>query len=596
MYKFPKFQSATRHLQVGNGALVPALFVIPLVFKIQGHIFEVYTLVPEIQDKMDLMLGVKNIFELEGIVNTRICSVKFLNRSLPIFPVAHHKIKPGRMAYVKVRIPFVEKLSGIAIVKLLYQYHIGTMRVCIDSKQSIINNTEETIHYTPQLAIGIVDIRSLGCYNVSKSIMFFDKRGNDRIPPPPYRVPKLHPCNYYKAKEMKEQSVQDKENKDLCPWLDKDNPHTDMTDEEILDKYIDLSNSDLTLDEKETLMNTIKEHKQAFSLRDEIGQCPNIKIDIDVIDDSPFFVRPFPIHEEDKPIMDNYMAKLVSLGILTKNNTTHTSPVILVCRKGTKNKRPVVDFRLLNTRIMRRNTATPLLRDIFKMLGSSKCEVLSCVDLKDSFHSLGLTDKAKEFCGILPYFGSPHYRYEVLPMGLSMSPQVWITYIENLLEGIPNRQSYIAIMDDLMLHGLKANHMQLFKQLLVSLILHGLKLSPRKCQLFMKHLIYLGNVFHIENGVITITPMKSRIEAIQKLLPPITVKEYKSFCGMVKYLSLFCKDLQKTLKPIYELTRKEMPFYWTEFHQKAFEQVKDLLIEPPVLHLPSPGGRFILYC
>ena len=509
LHKFPKFQSATRHLQVGNGALVPALFVVPLVFKIQGHILEVYTLVSENQDKMDLILGVKNIFELEGIVNTRICSVKFLNRSLPIFPVAHHKIKPGRMAYVKVRIPFVEKLSGIAIVKLLYQYHIGTMRVRIDSNQSIIkiiNNTEETIHYTPQLAIGIVDIRSLGYYNVSKSIMFFDKRGNDRIPPPPYRIPKLHPHNYYKAKEIKEQNIQDNEKKDLYPWLDKDDPHRDMTDEEILDKYIDLSNSDLTLDEKETLINTIKEHKEAFSLRDEIGQCPNIKIDIDVIDDSPFFVRPFPIHEEDKPIMDSYMAKLVSLGILTKNNTTHTSPVMLVSRKGTKNKRPVVDFRLLNTRIMRRNTATPLLRDIFKMLGRSKCEVLSRVDLKDAFHSLGLTDKAKEFCGILPHFGSPHYRYEVLPMGLSISPQVWITYIENLLEGIPNRQSYIAIMDDLMLHGLKANHMQLFKQLLVSLILHGLKLSPRKCQLFMKHLVYLGNVFHIENGVITITP------------------------------------------------------------------------------------------
>ena len=584
MHKFPKFQSATKHLQVGNGALVPALFIIPLVFKIQGHIFEVYTLVSEIQDKMDLILGIKNIFELEGIVNTRICSVKFLNRSLPIFPVAHHKIKPGRMPCVKVGIPFVEKLSGIAIVKLLYQYHIGTMRVCIDSNQSIIkmiNNTEETVYYTPQLAMGIVDIRSLGYYNVSKSIMFFDKRGNDRIPPPPYRVPKRHPHNYYKAKEMKEQSVQDKEKNDLYPWLDKNDPHRDMTDEEILDKYVDLSNSDLTLDEKETLMNTIKEHKQAFSLRDEIGQCPNIKIDIDVIDDSPFFVRPFPIHEEDKPIMDSYMAKLVSLGILTKNNTTHTSPVMLVSRKGTKNKRPVVDFRLLNTRIMRRNTATPLLRDIFKMLGRSKCEVLSCVDLKDAFHSLGLTDKAKEFCGILPYFGSPHYRYEVLPMGLSISPQVWITYIENLLEGIPNRQSYIAIMDDLMLHGLKANHMQLFKQLLVSLILHGLKLSPRKCQLFMKHLVYLENVFHIENGVITITPMKSRIEAIQKLLPPSTVKGCKSFCGMVNYLSLFCKDLQKTLKPIYELTRKEMPFYWTDFHQKAFEQVKDLLIKPP---------------
>ena len=98
-------------------------------------------------------------------------------------------------------------------------------------------------------------------------------------------------------------------------------------------------------------------------------------------------------------------------------------------------------------------------------------------------------------------------------MGLSISPQVWITYIENLLEGIPNKQSYIAIMDDLMLHGLKSDHMVLFEQLLIALISHGIK---KKCQLFMKHLVYLGNVFHIENGVNTITPMKSRIEAIKK--------------------------------------------------------------------------------
>ena len=143
---------------------------------------------------------------------------------------------------------------------------------------------------------------------------------------------------------------------------------------------------------------------------------------------------------------------------------------MLVARKGSKNKRPVVDSKLLNTRILRRNTATPLLRDIFKILGRSKCEVLSCVDLKDAFHSLSLTDKAKEFCGILPYFGSAHYRYEVLPTGLSISPQVWITYMENLLEGIPNRQSYIAIMDDLLLHGIKTDHMMLFEHLLKALI------------------------------------------------------------------------------------------------------------------------------
>ena len=160
---------------------------------------------------MDLILGVKNTFELEGIVNSRTCSFNFLNRSLPIFPLVHYKIRPGKMAYVKIRIPFVEKLSGIAIVKLLYKYHIGTMRVRIDHNQSIIkiiNNTNETIYYSPQLSMGIVDIRSLGYYNVSKSILVFDKRGNDRIPPPPYKVPNLHPQKYYKTGNHAESASQ----------------------------------------------------------------------------------------------------------------------------------------------------------------------------------------------------------------------------------------------------------------------------------------------------------------------------------------------------------------------------------------------------
>ena len=141
-----------------------------------------------------------------------------------------------------------------------------------------------------------------------------------------------------------------------------------------------------------------------------------------------------------------------------------------------------------------------------------------------------------------------------------------------------------------------SNYITLFENLLIALVAHGLKLSPRKCQLFMRHLLYLGNVFHIKDGMITITPMKCRIESIQKLQAPTTAKACKSYCGVVNYLSLFCKDLQKILKPIYELTRKEIPFHWSELHQKAFVEVKEMLVKPPILHLPRPTGRFILYC
>ena len=129
LHKYPKFNSTIRNLQVGNGELVAALFVIPFVFKIGKHLFEIYTLVSEIQQSMDLILGVKNMFELEGEVSCRTSQFRFLNRSLPLFPLSTHRIKVGAKAYVKAKVPFIEKLSGHAVAKLLYKGSLGTMKV-----------------------------------------------------------------------------------------------------------------------------------------------------------------------------------------------------------------------------------------------------------------------------------------------------------------------------------------------------------------------------------------------------------------------------------------------------------------------------------
>ena len=80
-----------------------------------------------------------------------------------------------------------------------------------------------------------------------------------------------------------------------------------MMDREILDKYINLDNSCLTKVEKTQVRNLLYKYKDAFSLRDEIGLCPNIEIEIDITDKSPFFIRPFHTNEEDKIILDKEM-------------------------------------------------------------------------------------------------------------------------------------------------------------------------------------------------------------------------------------------------------------------------------------------------
>ena len=227
------------------------------------------------------------------------------------------------------------------------------------------------------------------------------------------------------------------------------------------------------------------------------------------------------------------------------------------------------------------------------MLSNSECEVVSCVDIKDAYHSIRLTEKSKEYCGILPYFGSPRNRYEVLPMGIACAPQIWMDYITLILSELEDKKKYIAIMDDLLIHSTRVDHWKLLEQLLKSMCKNGLRLHPKKCQLFKTNLIYMGNEFTINIRTMTITPLRSRTEAINKIPTPRTPKQCKSFCGVVNYLSLFCLDLQKLLKPIVELTGR--PFIWGDAQEKAFKEVKLRLKNPPLLHLPKAEGVFILY-
>ena len=90
---------------------------------------------------------------------------------------------------------------------------------------------------------------------------------------------------------------------DPYPWLADDDPRRYQSDEEIMCEKIDLSNSALSRKEKAKLMKMLIKYRDAFSLRDEIGECPNLDADIKVIDESPSFVRPFPLTESDKPFI-----------------------------------------------------------------------------------------------------------------------------------------------------------------------------------------------------------------------------------------------------------------------------------------------------
>ena len=226
-------------------------------------------------------------------------------------------------------------------------------------------------------------------------------------------------------------------------------------------------------------------YKEAFSLRDEIGTCPNIEVEIEVTDKLPFFIRPYHVREEDKVVIDKEMKRLCYMCILKEGFSAYSSLVMLISRKLTKDKRVVTDFRHLNVRIAKNNLAYPLVRDTFSLLGNSRCEVLSVLDLKDAFHFLRLSENSRKYCGILPYFGSSFYLYQRMPMGLNISPSIWQSYINAILDCLQSRKFCKAIMDDLILFTpSKESHINKLEDILNALLKNRLKISPKKCQLF----------------------------------------------------------------------------------------------------------------
>ena len=173
LYSLPKFASKTQRIQVGNSQCVGILFIIPVIIDVHGHRFEIYTLVSVIHEQIDLVLGIKNVFQLEGVINSHDYCFKFLNRSVPIFPEQCKILKPNEQKLIRVKAPFIDEMSGLAIVKMLDEGTHSTLLLKLKFMQNraildITNRGTNTIVFKPEEMRGIIDLRLLGYYKSNR--------------------------------------------------------------------------------------------------------------------------------------------------------------------------------------------------------------------------------------------------------------------------------------------------------------------------------------------------------------------------------------------------------------------------------------------
>ena len=169
----PKFASKIQRIQVGNGQYVGVLFVIPVIVEICSHRLEVFTLVSEIFDNVDMVLGIKNIFELEGVIDSCESCFRFLSRSIPIFPREQVVVKPGEKKLIPIETPFVEEISGMAIVKIIDKGQKTPMMLKLKfiRKKVMLDITQEILIFDRKTMIGILDLRSLGYYKKKQGVL-----------------------------------------------------------------------------------------------------------------------------------------------------------------------------------------------------------------------------------------------------------------------------------------------------------------------------------------------------------------------------------------------------------------------------------------
>ena len=157
----------------------------------------------------------------------------------------------------------------------------------------ITNNTNDMVTFDRKDMIGILDIRSLGYYKVKQDVLQ-KHLGKD------YHFELAEDVCVQFNRFVNMPKKEEENPKEKYPWLDDKDERKYMMDTEILEKYIDLNNSCLTKAKKKEVRELVYKYKDVFSLRDEIGTCPNIEVEINVMDKSPFFIRPFHSKEEDK--------------------------------------------------------------------------------------------------------------------------------------------------------------------------------------------------------------------------------------------------------------------------------------------------------
>ena len=282
-----------------------------------------------------------------------------------------------------------------------------------------------------------------------------------------------------------------------------------------------------------------------------------------------------------------------------------TSPIVLVSKRVHENKtntnentskesslskfRFCCDFRYLNSQCANfNNYSIPDLTDLTESFSNKKPNLLTSVDLNSGFFLLPISKDSQRFTAFNTCFGT--FKFLRLPMGLSSSPSSFQLLMDKVLKGLTFK-SCLCYLDDILIASETFDqHIQDLDEVFTRLKQAGLKLGPKKCSFAENSCIYLGHKISNKG----IEPPPDRVKAIEDYPAPTSVRELRRLVGLLNWFRKYIKNFSSEMEPLTRLLKKFVLFEWTNEHQKAFDKVKSLLINSPVLAFPDYNLPFRL--
>ena len=299
----------------------------------------------------------------------------------------------------------------------------------------------------------------------------------------------------------------------------------------------------------------------------------DLKIDLEE-GSSPPVGTLYSLSQSEVVALREFIDEHVRIGFIRPSNSPHGAPVLFV-RKKDGSLRLCVDFRGLNKISKKDRYPLPFISDLLSTAG--KARLYTTIDLRHAYHLVRIADGDEWKTAFRTRYGS--FEWRVMPFGLSNAPAAFQRFMNDIFSDLLDVHVIIYLDDILIYSDNPADHRKHVREVLRRLRKHGLYARPDKCRFSSDSVEYLGFILSKEG--LKMDP--SKVQTIQDWPEPRKVKDIQSFLGFANFYRRFISEYSDIVIPLTRLTRKGVPWNFTDDARNSFNTLKSAFISAPVL-------------